>query len=167
MTGGKTPQTTRLASPRRLARLAAVQALYQLDVNGGEPSRVILEFLQHRLSEVVESLDLTQLDRQLFNDLVAGVARDRDELTQMVAPALVEGWPLERLEVLLRLILCCGTFELWQCPDVPARAVISEYLEVTHAFFDGKEPSFVNGVLNRLAHSLREEEFGAAAGEGQ
>lgn len=149
------------ASARRLARLAAVQALYQLEVNGGEASRVILEFLQHRLSEPIDGLTLEELDRQFFGDLVAGVSKDGAELDEVVKPALVDGWPLERLESIIRLILRCGAFELWQRPDVPARVVINEYLEVAHAFYEDKEPAFINGVLDRLAHSLRDEELGA------
>ena len=150
------------AGPRRLARLAAVQALYQLDLNGGDASRVILEFLQHRLEEPIDGLVLSDLDRQFFGDLVAGVSKDRAELDEVIKPALVDGWPLERLESVIRLILRCGAFELWQRPDVPARVVINEYLEVAHAFFEDKEPAFINGVLDRLAHSLRDGELGAA-----
>lgn len=149
------------ASARRLARLAAVQALYQLEVNGGDASRVIMEFLQHRLLEPIDGLTLEDLDRQFFGDLVAGVSKDGAELDEVVKPALVDGWPLERLESIIRLILRCGAFELWQRPDVPARVVINEYLEVAHAFYEDKEPAFINGVLDRLAHSLRDEELHA------
>ncbi|WP_455373927.1 transcription antitermination factor NusB [Limibacillus halophilus] len=155
----KTASQATQASARRLARLAAVQALYQLEVNGGEASRVILEFLQHRLSEPIDGLTLEELDRQFFGDLVAGVSKDGAELDEVVKPALVDGWPLERLESIIRLILRCGAFELWQRPDVPARVVINEYLEVAHAFYEDKEPAFINGVLDRLAHSLRDEEL--------
>ncbi len=154
------------ASGRRLARLAGVQALYQLQLNGGEAMSVVREFLDHRLIEPIDGLSLEGLDRTFFKELVTGVAGDGAELDEMVSPALVEGWPLNRLESLIRIILRCGAFELWQRPDIPARVVINEYLEVAHAFFEGKEPAFVNGVLDRLAKSLRDEEVGGSGTPG-
>lgn len=152
---------------RRLARLAAVQALYQIEVNGGEPATVVREFLDHRLAEAIDGLSLEGLDRDFFRALVTGVAEDGEELDQVITPALVQGWPLNRLESLIRLILRCGAFELWQRPDIPARVVINEYLEVAHAFYEDKQPAFVNGVLDRLAQSLRDEELGAAGTPGK
>ncbi len=149
---------------RRLSRLAAVQALYQMDVNGSDAAQVVREFLDHRLNEAIDGLSLQGLDREFFRALVTGVSQDGGELDEVVKPALAAGWPLSRLESIVRLILRCGAFELWQRPDIPARVVINEYLEVAHAFFEGKEPSFINGVLDRLAHSLRDEELGAAGG---
>ena len=98
---------------------------------------------------------------------MTGVAEDGEELDQVITPALVQGWPLNRLESLIRLILRCGAFELWQRPDIPARVVINEYLEVAHAFYEDKQPAFVNGVLDRLAQSLRDEELGAAGTPGK
>jgi len=155
------------AGARRLARLAAVQALYQIEVNGGEPARVVREFLDHRLAEAIDGFSLEGLDREFFGALVTGAATDAAELDEVITPALVQGWPLNRLESLIRLILRCGAFELWQRPDIPARVVINEYLEVAHAFYEDKEPAFVNGVLDRLAKSLRDEELGAAGTPGE
>ncbi|RDD63785.1 transcription antitermination factor NusB [Ferruginivarius sediminum] len=151
---------------RRQARLAAVQALYQVDLGKVSPQSVILEFLQHRLDEEIDGVRLGKIDRSLFGELVNGVSARREELEDMVAAVLDEDWPLDRLERLLRLILACGVYELAERPSVPARAVINEYVELARAFFDGKEPAMVNGVLDRLGHSLREEEFDSGQGEG-
>ncbi len=144
------------AAGRREARIAAVQALYQLDMNEPEPRQVIAEFVTHRLPETA--------DRALFGELVAGVADRIAEIDEAVAGTLVEGWSLERLEMVLRAILRAGAFELMARADVPARVVISEYVDIAHAFFAGKEPGLVNGVLDKLARVLRAPEFGAARG---
>lgn len=154
---------------RRQARLAAVQALYQVELGEATPESVVLEFLQHRLDEDNEGLVIGKVDRTLFGDLVKRVAGRREELSDMIAGALSEGWHVERLETLLRIILLCGAYELSDRPDVPARAVIHEYVELAKAFFDEREPNLVNGVLDRLAHVLRAEELGAegpAGGDG-
>lgn len=154
---------------RRQARLAAVQALYQVEVGEASPQSVILEFLRHRLDEEIDGVRLGRIDRSLFGELVKNVWADRRNLEDMVAAVLDEDWAVERLERLLRLILVCGAYELAERPHVPARAVINEYVELARAFFGGKEPALVNGVLDRLARSLREGEFEAGhdAGRGQ
>jgi len=140
-------------SARRAARLAAVQALYQLDMNDVAPAVVIAEFVGHRLEQ--------HADRQLFADLVGGVAARLGELDGMIGGALVEGWTVERLETVLRAIMRAGTFELLARPDIPPRVAISEYVEIAHAFFGGREPGLVNGVLNHLARQLRPADLDA------
>lgn len=148
--------------PRRQARLAAVQALYQVELGEATPDTVVLEFLQHRLEEDVDGLMLGEVDRTLFGDLVKRVVARREDLGATAAAALSEGWSFQRLETLLRIILLCGTHELIDRPDIPARAVINEYVDLAKAFFSEREPNLVNGVLDRLAHRLRPDEMGEA-----
>lgn len=135
------------------ARLAAVQALYQIELNDADVEGVILEFAAHRLPK-------GEIDRLLFSDVVRGAVRRRGEIDGVLRASLAAGWPLERLEAVMRAILRCGTYELIMRPDVPARSVINEYVNVAHAFFAADEPGFVNGVLNRIARERRAGEFG-------
>ncbi len=134
------------------ARLAAVQALYQIELNDADVEGVILEFMAHRLPNA-------PVDVVLFSDVVRGAVRRREEIDAKLRPALAAGWSLDRLEAVTRAILRCGVYELLMRPDVPARPAINEYVNVAHAFFAGDEPGFVNGVLNRLARELRPQEF--------
>lgn len=149
---------------RSAARLLTVQALYQIELNGGTPDNVILEFLQHR-SESMDGDDFIappEADRALFADLVRGVHRTREDLDALVGACLDSGRSVERLEPLLRAILLAGAYELRSRPDVPMRVVISEYVDVADAFFEAKEPGLVNAVLDRAAHVLRPDELGGA-----
>ena len=146
---------------RRAARYAAVQALYQVEVTNASTEDVLLEFIQHRLDDEVDGLRITDMDRQLFSDLVRGVREEEQELDDMLAAVLVEGWQVERLESLLRVIMRAGAYELANRQDVPARATISEYIDLAHGFFTEREPKMVNGVLDKIAHALRPEEFEA------
>ena len=146
---------------RRQARLAGVQALYQVELGHATPDSVVMEFVEHRLDEEIDGLVIGKIDRTLFGELVKGVNGRRTDLTDMVAGALSTGWHVDRLETLLRIILLCGAYELSDRPAIPARAVIHEYVELAKAFFDDREPNLVNGVLDRLAHLLRPEELGA------
>lgn len=152
---------------RRLARLAAVQALYQVVLGGGDPGQVLAEFLQHRLEEELEGVRLGEIDRELFADLVRQGAAQAEALDDMIAAVLAEDWTVERLETLLRIILRLGAYELAERQDIPSRVVINEYVDLAYAFFEGKEPAMVNGILDHLAHSLRREEFDDAADPGQ
>ena len=138
-------------SRRSAARLAAVQALYQIDLTAAEPATVVAEFRQHRLE--------ANADRDFFGEIVEGVSARRDEVDGLLAPLLAEGWALPRLETVLRAILRAGAFELVGRGDVPARVVIDEYVSVARAFFSDKEPGVVNGILDRLARQLRSGEF--------
>jgi transcription antitermination protein NusB len=143
---------------RTAARLAAVQALYQIELGGGAPAEeVIAEFVRHRLGRESEGENFGKADQVLFTDIVAGADARQPELDRLITDALSADWPLERLEVILRAILRAGTYELLVRKDVPARVAISEYLDIAHAFFAGKEPGMVNGVLDRLARTLRPE----------
>jgi transcription antitermination protein NusB len=150
---------------RSAARLAAVQALYQLAISEGDVEQVIAEFTRHRLGEVVDGVDLVKPDRALFAELVRGVVRSRRDLDDMIAAVLVEDWTIERLETLLACILRAGVHELADRGDVPARVVISEYVDLADAFYGDKETGLVNGVLDRLARELRPAEL-AVPGDG-
>jgi N utilization substance protein B len=145
---------------RHAARLAAVQAIYQIDAAGGGVEQVLTEFARHRL-EAPEAKDAyTGADRALFADIVRGVGERRGALDEMIASALAEGWSLARLDRVLHAILLAGTYEMLARTDIPPRVVISEYIDLAHAFFDGREPAMVNGVLDRLAHVVRRDELG-------
>ncbi len=144
------------------ARLAAVQALYQIDLGGGSMEDALLDFLGERGDETVDAHEgetAVRLDRSLFTEIVRGVWARRDELADMIAAALVDGWPLHRLEVVLRCILEAGVYELLARPGVPVRVVLDEYVELAHAFYAGAEPGMVNGVLDTVARRLRQDEF--------
>ena len=155
---------------RRAARLAAVQALSQIEMNEADPESVILEFLTHRLGAGAEDGRTAIADEMLFADLVRGTTRRKAEIDRALDRVLVEGWPVERLESVLRAILRCGVYELRMRRDIPPRVTINEYVDVAHDFFSGDEPRLVNGVLDRLAHLLRAEDLdnghGRAAGRG-
>lgn len=140
---------------RTAARLAAVQALYQIELSGGTVDAVIAEFVKHRLGRDSGDDSFGEADPALFADIVRGAMARRTDLDGMIAAALAADWPLDRLEVTLRSVLRAGAYELFARRDVPARVVISEYLDIAHAFFSGKEPGLVNGVLDRLARTLR------------
>ena len=149
---------------RRAARLAAVQALYQWEQGGGGASAIIREFTEHRIGKNVDGTELPPADLRLFGDLVQGAIANMAELDDMIAGVLTEDWSIERLESILRAILRCGAYELAHRSDIPPKAAISEYLAVADAFLGEPETRLANGVLDRLAHSLRPGEMGEARG---
>lgn len=159
----KPPQQTRAANQRGAARLGAVQALYQMEVGGCSLPAVIAEFETHRLSKELEGELLRPADRPFFRALVTGVVKAQRRIDPIIHAALPPTWPLTRIDLTLRAVLRCGVFELIERHDVPARVVISEYVDIAHAFFSGDEPGLVNGVLDRVAHDFRPEEFPKAA----
>jgi N utilization substance protein B len=152
-------------TPRSTARLAAVQALYQLEISGGDVEQVITEFAAHRLGEAVDDVALVKPDRVLFAELVRGATLNRRDLDDMIAAVLVEDWTIERLETLLACILRAGAHELADRPDMPARVVISEYVDLADAFYADKETGLINGVLDRLARELRPSELAVPGGK--
>ncbi len=144
------------------ARLAAVQALYQIDLGGGSMEDALLDFPGERGDETIDAPEgetAVRPDQGLFTEIVRGVWARRAELADMIAAALVDGWPLNRLEVILRCILEAGVYELLVRANVPVRVVIDEYVDLAHAFYAGAEPGMVNGVLDTLARRLRAHEF--------
>jgi len=162
----KVPNRGNPGRKRSLARLAAVQALYQMELtesgrSAGAIDAVLREFIDHRFAsphegEEAEAL-FREVDRGYFAEIVKGVTSRIEDLDGMITPALPADWPLARLETVLRAVLRAGTWELLARPDTPPRVIISEYIEIAHAFFSGKEPGMVNGILDRLARLLRPE----------
>ena len=147
---------TRLRSrSRSAARLAAVQALYQHEMEGTPVPRLIREFHEHRLGATIEDAEYVDAERSFFDDLVSGVSVRRKEIDDLIADRLAEGWSLERLDRPMRAILRAGAYELLARRDVPVGSVISEYVDVAHAFYDKKESAFVNGLLDAVAKGAR------------
>jgi N utilization substance protein B len=147
------------ALARSQARLAAVQALYQMDLAETDLAAVIEEFKAHRLGSDLENGTAAQADPEHFAGLLKGVVRRQRDIDPMIDRQLAEGWRLTRIDSIVRAILRAAAFELMELSDVPARVVISEYVEVAHAFFEGDESKVVNGVLDQLARKLREGEL--------
>ena len=144
---------------RSAARLAALQALYQLEITGNTPDDVIEEFIEHRFVRLPET-GAPQHDEAFFSDLVHGVLKHQVEIDRSIAKELAQGWTLGRIDSTLRALLRAASYELVARRDVPAKVVIDEYVELARDFFEGDEPGFVNAVLDRLAHRKRAAEFG-------
>ena len=145
---------------RSVARLAAVQALYQLELNREiDPESVVREFARHRLGHDIDGDRYGEADPALFSDIVRGVAADLDRLDRTISEVLTEEWPLPRFDAVLRAILRAGAYELVHRRDVPPRVSINEYTTIAHAFFSGKEPGLANGVLDKLGRTLRSPEM--------
>jgi N utilization substance protein B len=140
---------------RSAARLAAVQALYQQDMEGTPTPMLLHEFHQHRFGETIDDATLVDAEMDFFDDLVRGVTARAAEIDGKVGDRLAEGWKLERLDRAMRAILRAGTYEILARPDVTVATVIDEYLDVAHAFFDEKDVKFVNGLLDRIAKDVR------------
>ena len=140
---------------RSRARLATVQALYQMDLAETDLIEVIEEFKQHRLSGSADGTSMADADQEHFAQVLRGVVKRQREIDPLIDQQLATGWRLARIDSIVRAILRAATFELIELPEVPARVVISEYIEVARAFFEGDEPKLVNGVLDQLARKLR------------
>lgn len=156
-----------LVARRRAARLAAVQALYAIELAGAPAEAVLGEFQAERWTSRRDGPDEAlgeAPDREFLGEVVRGAISRQDEVDDLLRQTLAAQWPIERLEAVLRALLRAGTFELLARADVPARVVIAEYVRIAEDFFDGGEPGLANGVLDRLAKRLRPLEF-AASGE--
>jgi N utilization substance protein B len=140
---------------RSAARLAAVQALYQQEMEGTPLARLLTEFHDHRLGATIEGATYAEAEQNFFDDLVTGVEARRIDLDNLIADKLAEGWSLERLDRPMRAILRAGAYELIARADVPVATVISEYVDVAHAFYDKRESGFVNGLLDAIAKEAR------------
>ena len=138
-----------------MARLAATQALYQILLTGAAAENVVREFETFRVAGAGDASCLGGADLALFADIVRGAAARREEVEAALTRALAEDWPIDRLETPLRAVLWAAGYELIGRADIPLEVIINEYVDIAHAFFSGKEPSFVNGVLDRLAHDVR------------
>ena len=158
---GKDP---RKANKRGAARLAAVQALYQMDLAGTGLNEILAEFESHWLGREVEGAQYLPAEAAFFRDIVSGVVREQRALDPQIDAALQKTWPLKRIETVLRAALRAGAYELTQRRDVPARVVVSEYADVVAAFVEREETGMVNAVLDQLARQARPEEFATGAG---
>lgn len=147
------------ADRRSGARLAAVQALYQIELGGGDPGQVIAEFFRLHDGPELNGAPAAEADPDFFRALAQGTIDRLEEVDQVLAGAL-ENRTVGRLDATLRALLRAGAFELMAHGDVPARVAINEYLDLAHAFFSGAEPGLVNGVLDRIARDLRADELG-------
>jgi N utilization substance protein B len=150
----------RKANKRGAARLAAVQALYQMDLAGSGLNEILAEFEKHWIGREVEGAQYLPAEKAFFEDVVTGVVREQRALDPLVDAALAERWPLKRIETILRAVLRAGCYELGHRKDVPARVVVSEYADVAAAFVERDETGMINAVLDQLARSLRSDEFG-------
>ncbi len=158
--GAKTAaKKPRKANKRGAARLAAVQALYQMDLAGTGLNEILAEFESHWLGSDVDGAQYGPMETAFFRDIVHGVVREQRTLDPQIDAALVRGWPLKRIEAVLRAVLRAGAYELACRGDVPARVVMSEYVDIAGAFVDEEETGMVNAVLDQLAHQLRAAEF--------
>ncbi|MGE0408689.1 MAG: transcription antitermination factor NusB [Amphiplicatus sp.] len=152
------PQTD---NPRRsAARLAAVQALYQMETGGGGAESVIREFIAHRLGRDIEGAAVHEADAEFFADIVRGVIDVQRRIDPVIERHLARNWTLSRLDATARAILRAAAYELSRRADIPFRVVIDEYVEIANAFFDGDEPRFINGVLDAAAREARPAEAG-------
>ena len=140
---------------RSAARLAAVQALYQQEMEGTPVAGLLHEFHQHRLGATIDGVDYAEAEVDFFDDLVKGADARRDELDALIEARLAAGWSLARLDKPMKAILRAGAYELAARPDVPTATVISEYVDVAKAFFDPRESGFVNGLLDAIAKEVR------------
>jgi transcription antitermination protein NusB len=152
----------RKANKRGAARLAAVQALYQMDLAGSGLNDIMAEFESHWLGGEVEGVKFLPAEAAYFRDIVAGFVAEQSRLDPQIDAALVRGWPLERIDTVLRAVLRAAAYELDRRSDVPARVVVSEYVDVANAFVGATETGMVNAVLDQLAHHFRADEFGRA-----
>jgi N utilization substance protein B len=151
------------ANRRGAARLAAVQALYQMDIAGTGLNDILAEFESHWIGREVEGAQYLPAEAAFFRDVVSGVVREQRRLDPLVDQALAKGWPLKRIEAILRAVLRAGAYELGHRCDVPARVVVSEYVDVAGAFVDQDETGMVNAVLDQLAREFRAGEFERSA----
>ena len=153
------PKDDRKANRRGAARLAAVQALYQMDVAGTGLNDIFAEFESHWLGQEVEGSQYLPAEAAFFRQIVGGVVDDQIAIDRLLDAALAKGWPLKRIEALMRAMLRAGVYELQKRTDIPARVIVSEYVDVAHAFVDAEETGMINAVLDELALKLRTDDF--------
>ena len=144
-----------MSKPRSAARLAAVQALYQMDMEKIGLARLLDEFHAHRLGEEIEDARIAMAEQSFFDDVVAGAHARRAEIDALIEAKLGEQWKIGRLDKTMLQILRAGTYELIARADVSTSTVINEYLDVAHAFFDVKDAKFVNGLLDAVEKDVR------------
>lgn len=151
-------------SRRRMARLAAVQALYQIDLNGEQPEAVLRQFERHRLGQTDEGMHMNA-DPKFFAELIRGVVGRLPEIDGLLSEAMAPPHQVARVEVVLRAILRAAAYEFVAKPDVPPRVILAEYVDITGDFFSEREAALANGILDRVARSARSVEYGGGHGQ--
>ena len=146
------------ANQRGAARLAAVQALYQMDIGGAGVLEIVAEYEAHRLGQEIDGETYLKADASWFRSIVSGVVREQTRLDPLIGAALQDDWALSRLDSTVRAILRAGVFELVDRKDVPVAVIVTEYVEIARAFFDDDEPKLVNAVLDRIAKQVRSDQ---------
>ena len=157
MSNENVERPVKAANQRGAARLAAVQALYQMDIGGTGVLEVVAEYEAHRLGQELDGETYLKADASWFRSIVSGVVREQTRLDPLIGSALQDDWALSRLDSTVRAILRAGTFELLDRKDVPIAVIVTEYVEIAHAFFEEDEPKLVNAVLDRIAKQVRGE----------
>jgi transcription antitermination protein NusB len=145
-----------MSKSRSAARLAAVQALYQMDMEDIGLARLLSEFHAHRLGAEIEDATYAKAEQSFFDDVVSGVNARRTEIDAMIEAKLGEQWKIGRLDKTMLQILRAGTYEIMARADVSTPTIINEYVDVAHAFFDAKDAKFVNGLLDAVAKDARD-----------
>lgn len=148
------------------ARLAVVQALYEMEIAGKGVIEAVAEFETFWIGQTIDGIEHPPAETAFFRDLLRGVVDEQRVIDPKLDAALAQGWPLKRIEAVLRAILRAGAYELMHRRDVPARAAISEYVDVAHSFYAGDEPGMVNAVLDKVAREVRGQEFAGLPGSG-
>jgi N utilization substance protein B len=159
MTHEKNSASQSKRSGRSVARLAAVQALYQMELSGTDVETVILEFISERFGQEIDGEEYLAVDQKLFAELVRGVVARQMEIDPLVARTVSTDWALPRLDATLRALIRTAAYELMARTDIPVKVVLSEYIDIAHAFFSGDEPGFANGVLDKVARIVRPQSF--------
>ncbi len=157
MTQESTGHPVKPANQRGAARLAAVQALYQMDIGGSGVLEVVAEYESFRLGQDIDGDTYLKADASWFRSIVAGVVRDQTKIDPLIKSSLQDDWALSRLDSTVRAILRAGTFEILERKDVPVPVIVTEYVEIARAFFEDDEPKLVNAVLDRIAKQVRGE----------
>ncbi|WP_019905029.1 transcription antitermination factor NusB [Methylobacterium sp. 77] len=149
------------------ARLTVVQALYEMEISEKGVIEAVAEFETFWIGREIEGIEQPPAEIAFFRDLLRGVVEEQRSIDPQLDKALSQGWPLKRIEAVLRAILRAGAYELMFRKDVPARAAISEYVDVAHSFYAGDEPGMVNAVLDKVAREVRGSEFIGLPGSGR
>ena len=148
---------------RAAARLNATQALYQLEVAAKGLNEILAEFETHWIGREIEGDHYKPAELAFFRDVLNGVLQDQVAIDQMIDATLARGWPLARVEAVMRAVLRAATYELKKRKDIPGRVVITEYVDVAAAFLGREETGMINAVLDKVARELRAEEFSNAS----
>jgi transcription antitermination factor NusB len=155
MSGNDRSGPAKPANQRGAARLAAVQALYQMDIGGSGVLEVVAEYEAHRLGQELDGDTYLKADASWFRSIVSGVVRDQKAIDPVINQSLQDDWALSRIDSTVRAILRAGTFELLERKDVPVAVIVTEYVDIARAFFEDDEPKLVNAVLDRIAKKVR------------